>query len=50
MKEHPCWKCGKRMATQMKYGFPVCDVCAEDPDFDPEDMEEDVIEMFNVAA
>ena len=41
-----CWKCGERPATMMKYGFPVCAVCAEDPDFDPEEMEDRVIDAF----
>ena len=41
-----CWKCGKSPATQQVYGFPMCDKCAKDPDFDPEEMEDTVIEKF----
>ena len=41
-----CWNCGKRKATQIVYGYPICDQCAEEG-IDPEDMEEVVIESLS---
>lgn len=40
-----CWKCGINKATQLVYGYPICDRCAEK--IDPEDMEEVVIESLD---
>jgi hypothetical protein len=34
-----CWNCGINKATQLVYGYPVCDKCAKEG-IDPEDMEE----------
>ena len=41
-----CWNCGKRKATQIVYGYPICDECAEEG-IDPEDLEEVVIESLD---
>lgn len=38
-----CWNCGKREATQIVYGYPVCNECE---DIDPEEMELVVIESL----
>jgi hypothetical protein len=41
-----CWNCGINKATQLVYGYPVCDKCAKEG-IDPEDMEEVVIESLD---
>jgi hypothetical protein len=40
-----CWNCGINKATQLVYGYPICDKCAKEG-IDPEDMEEVVIESL----
>jgi ribosomal protein L32 len=41
-----CWNCGINKATQLVYGYPICDKCAKEG-IDPEDMEEVVIESLS---
>ena len=41
-----CWNCGKREATKIVYGYPICDGCAEEG-IDPEEMELVVIESID---
>lgn len=49
MKECVCWRCGERPAKLTKYGFPVCDECAEDSDGIVDDVEECVIDKFEIG-
>ena len=40
-----CWRCGKKEATRVRYGYPVCEECAKD--LDPEEMEEVLTEALS---
>lgn len=42
VREHLCWKCGKKKATEMVFGYPVCGDC-EKRGIDPGVMEMMVI-------
>lgn len=48
-RKHPCWKCGNKPVVGQRYGYPVCQECMDDEDFDPEEMEMVVIESIGAG-